>query len=258
MGVSSGARLLEGKVVAITGAGSGIGRATAHQAAAEGARALVLTDRDGDGLETTVAALGLDRSAVACVVGSITEPAAGDQLVEAAVSRFGRLDAAVNNAGVRGELSQLHDLTDEQFDEVIDINLRAVFRCMRAQLRQMYEQGAGSIVNIGSASVMGVSPQLAPYVASKMGVIGLMKVASKEAGQHGVRVNVVCPGRTDTPLLNVHHGSGFTSADDAVKPIPLGRFGQPSELADAIVFLCSDRSSFVNGANLIVDGGRTG
>jgi NAD(P)-dependent dehydrogenase (short-subunit alcohol dehydrogenase family) len=250
--------LLEDKVVAITGAGSGIGRATARLAAAEGACGLVLADRDGDGLEATVSELDIEPSAVQCVVGSITDRSCPDSIVEAAVTRHGRLDAAVNNAGVRGELSELHDLTDEQFDDVIDINLRAVFRCMRAQLRQMYSQGSGSIVNIGSASVLGVSQQLAPYVASKMGVIGLMKVASKEAGRRGVRVNVVCPGRTDTPLLNVHHNSGFVSAEEAVKPIPLGRFGRPSELADAIVFLCSERSSFVNGANLIVDGGRTG
>jgi NAD(P)-dependent dehydrogenase (short-subunit alcohol dehydrogenase family) len=219
---------------------------------------LVLADRDREGLEVTVSELGIERASVACLVGSITEPSAADRLVDAAVQGFGRLDAAVNNAGVRGELSELHELSDAQFDDVIDINLRAVFRCMRAELGQMYQQGTGSIVNIGSASIMGVSQQLGPYVASKMGVIGLMKVASKEAGQRGVRVNVVCPGRTDTPLLNVHHTGGFTSSDEALKPIPLGRFGQPRELADAIVFLCSDRSSFVSGANLIVDGGRTG
>jgi NAD(P)-dependent dehydrogenase (short-subunit alcohol dehydrogenase family) len=245
-------------VIAVTGAGSGIGRATALLAATEGATALVLADRDAAGLKETAADAGAQGPQVDCVVGEITDSEGPDEIVRAAVASFGRLDAAVNNAGIRGVLSELHDCDDSIFDEVIDINLRAVFRCMRAELRQMYAQGGGSIVNVASAAIFGVSQQLAPYVASKMGVVSLTKVASKEGGPHGVRANVVCPGRTDTPLLATHHNSGFTTAPEAIKPIPIGRLGTPSELAEVIIFLCSDRSSFVTGATFVADGGRTG
>jgi NAD(P)-dependent dehydrogenase (short-subunit alcohol dehydrogenase family) len=246
------------KVIAITGAASGIGRATALLAAREGAAGLVLADRDAAGLDDTAAEAAGKGTTIEQVVGEITDPACPDRIVAAAVAGFGRLDAAVNNAGIRGVLSELHECDDATFDEVIDINLRALFRCVRAQLRQMYAQGSGSIVNVASAAINGVPAQLAPYVSSKMAVVGLTKVASKEAGPRGVRANVVAPGRTDTPLLATHHQSGFTTTADSISAIPLGRLGRPDELAEAIIFLCSDRSSFVNGATLVVDGGRTG
>ena len=173
------------------------------------------------------------------------------------MQRFGRLDAAINNAGIRGRLATIDAVDDALWDEVQDVNLRAVFACTRAQLRQMYDQGAGSIVNVASASVFGVSAQLAPYVASKMGVIGLSRVAAVEAGPKGVRVNVVCPGRTETPLFTSHATVDGPPLDRLVDEIPLGRTGRPAELSEALVWLCSDRASFVTGAVLVVDGGRT-
>jgi NAD(P)-dependent dehydrogenase (short-subunit alcohol dehydrogenase family) len=180
-----------------------------------------------------------------------------DHIVRTAVTEFGRLDVAINNAGISGAQATIDEASDELFDEVIDVNLAATFRCMRAQLRQMYAQGSGSIVNIASASVFGVVPGLAAYVASKSGVIGLSNVAAKEAGPRGVRVNVVAPGRTLTPLFEANLDTPEKMAA-AVAPIPLGRLADPSELADAIVYLGSRRSSFVNGTVLTVDGGRVG
>jgi NAD(P)-dependent dehydrogenase (short-subunit alcohol dehydrogenase family) len=251
------AGLLEGKVVAVTGAASGIGQAVATLAADEGAAAVVVTDRDAAGLAATVAALDERAVASASLVAPIDEGDAPDDLVGLAVERFGRLDAAVNNAGIRGRLATIDELPDELWDEVQDVNLRAVFRCLRAQLRQMYRQGHGSIVNVASASVFGVSRRLAPYVASKAGLIGLSRVAAVEAGPHGVRVNVVCPGRTDTPLFAAYARGDGPPLEQLVGAIPLGRMAQPRELGEALVWLASDRSSFVSGAVLVVDGGRT-
>jgi A-factor type gamma-butyrolactone 1'-reductase (1S-forming) len=251
--------LLAGKVVLVTGAASGIGRATCLLARDEGARGIVATDRDGDGLSTLETELKEGTTGVAVVAGDLTDSELPARLVATATGAFGGFDAAVNNAGIRGRLLPIAELDDAVFDEVIDVNLRSVYRCLRAQLPHLYARGSGSVVNIASATMFGVTAGLGPYAASKMGVAGLSKVASKEAGRHNVRVNVVAPGRTDTPLFRSHaFGDSPEDAGALAAPIPLGRFAEPIELAQAIVFLCSDRASFINGATLIVDGGRTG
>jgi NAD(P)-dependent dehydrogenase (short-subunit alcohol dehydrogenase family) len=251
--------LLADKVVLVTGAASGIGRATCVLAAEEGARGIVATDRDGAGLETLAAELDWLDAEVVTVVGELSDVELGRTLVATAVDAFGGFDAAVNNAGIRGTLLPIAEMDDAIFEEVIDVNLRSVYRCLRAQLPHLYERGGGSIVNVASATLFGASPGLGPYAASKMGVLGLSKVASKEAGRHNVRVNVVAPGRTNTPLFRSHaFGDSPVDAAALVAPIPLGRFAEPVELAQAIVFLCSDRASFINGSTLVVDGGRTG
>ena len=251
--------LLAGKVVIVTGAASGIGRATCLLARDEGARGIVATDRDGDGLSTLETELKDGATGVAVVAGDLTDSELPARLVATATDAFGGFDAAVNNAGIRGRLLPIAELDDAVFDEVIDVNLRSVYRCLRAQLPHLYARGGGSVVNIASATMFGVTAGLGPYAASKMGVAGLSKVASKEAGRHNVRVNVVAPGRTDTPLFRSHaFGDSPEDAGALAAPIPLGRFAEPIELAQAIVFLCSDRASFINGATLIVDGGRTG
>jgi len=249
--------LLADKVVVVTGAGSGIGRATAILAADEGAAGVVVTDRDADGLGQTVAEIGARGVATESLVASIDQGGAPDELVALAVKTFGRLDAAVNNAGIRGRLATIDEVDDDLWDEVIRVNLHSVMRCVRAQLRQMYAQGSGAIVNVASAVLFGFQGQLAPYVASKAGVVGLTKVAALEAGPKGVRVNVVCPGRTDTPLFNAHASGDGPPKEKLVAAIPLGRTAAPVELADALLWLCSERSSFVNGEVLVVDGGRT-
>jgi A-factor type gamma-butyrolactone 1'-reductase (1S-forming) len=251
--------LLAGKVVLVTGAASGIGRATCLLARDEGARGIVATDRDGDGLSALETELKGGAAGVAAIAGDLTDGKLPARLVAAATDAFGGFDAAVNNAGIRGKLLPIAELDDAVFDEVIDVNLRSVYRCLRAQLPHLYARGGGSVVNIASATMFGVTAGLGPYAASKMGVAGLSKVASKEAGRHKVRVNVVAPGRTDTPLFRSHaFGDSPEDAGALAAPIPLGRFAEPIELAQAIVFLCSDRASFINGATLVVDGGRTG
>lgn len=251
--------MLATKVVLVTGAASGIGRATCLLAADEGARGIVATDRDGDGLSGLETELKARGASVATVIGELSDGELPARLVDAATRAFGGFDAAVNNAGIRGTLLPVAEMDDAVFEEVIDVNLRSVYRCLRAQLPHLYARGNGSVVNVASASLFGVSPGLGPYAASKMGVLGLSKVASKEAGRHNVRVNVVAPGRTNTPLFRSHaFGDSPEDAAALVASIPLGRFAEPVELAQAIVFLCSERASFINGSTLVVDGGRTG
>jgi NAD(P)-dependent dehydrogenase (short-subunit alcohol dehydrogenase family) len=248
---------LEGKVVAVTGAASGIGRATAVLAARSGARGLVLADVAADALADAAAAAAAAGSQVETLTGSVADQAVADEIVARAVARFGSLDAAVNAAGTMGDAAEFVDYPDEAFDRVLNVNVRGVFRCMRAELRQMYDQGAGCVVNIASASVYGVHAELGPYVASKAAVVAMTKVAAKEAGRRGVRVNAVCPGLTDTPMLRESMQVRPATSDIAAA-IPLGRIGRPEELAEAIAWLWSDAASFANGAVLVVDGGRSG
>ena len=192
------------------------------------------------------------------VAADVMVDGVADDVVGRAVVAYGRLDAAVNAAGTEGATAPLHECSDDEFDRVLALNLRAVFRAVRAQLRQMYDQGSGSIVNVASASVFGVHAVMAPYIVSKAGVVALSRVAAKEAGPRGVRVNAVCPGLTETPMLRRSIADRPASTGAIAEHIPLGRVGRPDELAEAIVWLCSDRSSFTNGTALVVDGGRTG
>lgn len=249
--------VLEGKVVAVTGAASGIGRATAVLAARSGARGLVLADVAADSLAAAAAAAAAAGSKVETITGSVADQATADEIVARAVTRFGSLDAAVNAAGTMGDAAEFADYPDEAFDRVLDVNIRGVFRCMRAELRQMYAQGAGCVVNVASASVQGVHAELGPYVASKAAVVAMTKVAAKEAGRRGVRVNAVCPGLTDTPMLRESMRVRPATSEIAAA-IPLGRIGRPEELAEAIAWLWSDAASYANGAVLVVDGGRSG
>jgi len=248
---------MNGKILAVTGGASGIGLATALLAARSGAAGVLLADRDAAAVAAAAAAVGELGCPAAAVTADVTTQDGPDEVTAAAVGRFGRLDCAVNAAGVEGGEHWLDACTDEEFDVVMSVNVRGLFRCMRAQLRQMYRQGSGSIVNIGSASVFGVHPGLGAYVTSKAAVLALSKVAAKEAGRRGVRVNALCPGLTDTPMLRESLGTRPLTASIAER-IALGRIGAAEELAEAAVWLCSDRSSFTTGASLVVDGGRTG
>jgi NAD(P)-dependent dehydrogenase (short-subunit alcohol dehydrogenase family) len=249
--------MLEGKVVAVTGAASGIGRATALLAVRSGARGLVLADQVAGALSEAAAEVAAAGGQAETVTGSVTDVATAGAIVARAVDRFGSLDAAVNAAGTMGEAAEFTDYRDDTFKKVIDVNVRGVFHCLRAELRQMYGQGAGCVVNIASASVFGVHAELGPYVASKAAVVAMTKVAAKEAGCRGVRVNAVCPGLTDTAMLRESMQVRPATSDIAAA-IPLGRVAQPDEIAQAIVWLWSDAASFTNGAVLVVDGGRSG
>jgi NAD(P)-dependent dehydrogenase (short-subunit alcohol dehydrogenase family) len=173
------------------------------------------------------------------------------------VAKFGRLDAAFNNAGVQSPAANLPDVSREEFDRVIGINLRGVWSCMRHELRQMREQGSGAIVNCSSIGGLVGIPGRATYHASKYGVIGLTQSAALEWAAKGIRVNAVCPGTIDTPMVSAMLAKEPGAMKEILRDVPIGRLGRPEEIADAVLWLCSDRASFVVGHALVIDGGYT-
>lgn len=254
-GVDSGARgLLSGKVAVVTGGGAGIGAATAQLLAAEGAR-VVLGDVDRSGGEATVEAIagsGGEACFVSCDVSREEEVA---RLVETARERFGGLDAAVNNAGTSGPAGPLDSLALAEWQRTLDVNLTGVFLGLKYQLPLLRERGGGSIVNVASGAGVIATPNLAAYCASKHAVLGLTKTAAVENAAAGIRVNAVCPGSTDTPMLRASMAGSPEVEKLILRSLPGGRLGQPTEIAEAIAWLLSDRSSFVSGESMLVDGG---
>jgi NAD(P)-dependent dehydrogenase (short-subunit alcohol dehydrogenase family) len=249
--------LLEGKIALITGAASGIGRATALLFADEGA-SLALADVDeAGGLETARLASERDAEAffAACDVSDSVQVAA---FVAGCVERFGRLDCAFNNAGIGGESARLAEYDEETWQRVLAVDLTGVFLCMKSELRQMVAQGGGAIVN--AASLVGLTgyPNLGAYNAAKHGVVGLTRTAALEYASSGIRVNAVCPGWIETPMV-MDSGPQPASIPEVYEALaglmPLGRLGKPEEVAAAVAWLCSDASSFVTGHPLLVDGG---
>ena len=244
---------LRGKVVAVTGGASGIGRATAHAFAEEGARVTVL-DRDPEAL----ARLARELDGVETRELDVTAAVAVDAAFDAIAEREGRIDVGVNNAGIARGLGWLHDVAESVWDAVLSVNLKGVWLCMRAELRHMYAQGAGVIVNTASAAGLVGAPGVAHYGASKWGVLGLTKAAALEYAPLGIRINAVAPGTVDTPM-----GKGFAIerkadpfADALVRqPHPLQGIARPEQVADAILYLAGDRSSFATGSTLVLDGG---
>jgi NAD(P)-dependent dehydrogenase (short-subunit alcohol dehydrogenase family) len=242
-----------GQVALVTGAASGIGRATAD-AFAEAGAAVVLTDIDGAAVQhasDTLNAGGHRAIGVACDVADESQAAS---MVERAVATFGRLDMAYNNAGILGPMGDITDETGDGFDRVNAVNLRGIWTCMKHELLQMRRQGGGAIVNCSSLGGLVGLPGRAAYHASKHGVIGLTKCAALDYATHGIRVNAVCPGCIDTPM-----GDGIDPAamKKFLRDQPIGRMGHTSEIAAAVLWLCSPAASFVLGVALPVDGGFT-
>jgi NAD(P)-dependent dehydrogenase (short-subunit alcohol dehydrogenase family) len=252
------AGLVEGKVALITGAGSGIGRATALIFAREGARVIV-NDVNADGGRETVDLIERQGGDAAFVAADVSRGADVEQLVTRCVEQYGRLDCAYNNAGIGSAGVPLHEEDDDYWDRVIATNLKGVWLCMRAELRQMLGQGGGAIVNTASvAGLIGITGS-ASYVAAKHGVVGLTRVAALENAQKGIRVNCVCPGLIRTPLVagGIARDPSGTREQMLLASEPIGRYADPSEVGEAVVWLCSDRASFVTGTALTVDGAWT-
>lgn len=246
---------LKGRAALVTGAASGIGRASALALAREGA-ALCVSDLNMAGAEATAQLIkdsGGRAIAQRCDVTDRTEVQA---MVAATLAAFGRLDAAVNNAGISGRFYQrLHEADDETFERVIDVNLRGVWHCLKAELPPMLSQGSGSIVNIASVAGLIGAPKAADYTASKHAVVGLTKSAALDYAKSGIRINAVCPAYTDTAMVQGAIAGNPVMASIMTRAIPMGRLGRAEEIAEAVVWLCSDASSFVTGHTLVLDGG---
>lgn len=250
---------MKDKVALITGASSGIGRATAELFAEKGAK-VVVSARRQDELDSLVAAIESDGGTATAIQTDVAVAKDVERMVEHAIKTFGRLDYAVNNAGIEGRFAGITDLSEADWDQVLNINLKGTFLGMQHQARAMLAAGnGGAIVNVGSVnSFLGFATGTA-YCTSKHGLIGLTTSVSAELASQGIRVNLVCPGIVDTPMhQRLRQEIGDEIYDQGVLPsVHLKRAGQPQEIARAIVFLCSDEASYITGTTLTPDGGLT-
>ncbi len=244
----------KGQVALVTGAGAGMGLAAA-KAFAEAGAAVVLADRDPQTAQQAAAALtavGHNAVAIACDVAVETEVAA---LLAQTVATFGRLDMAFNNAGIMQHDADTAELPTAEWDRIMGVNLRGVWLCLKYELLQMHQQGSGSIVNSASIGGLTATADLSAYVTAKHGLIGLTKNAALENVTKGIRVNAVCPGMIDTPMNDALIGGDQQKQAQMLKKVPMGRLGQPEEIAQAVLWLSSPAASYVTGQALAVDGG---
>lgn len=245
---------LSGKTAFVTGAAGGIGRATAHALAREGAN-LMLVDIDLRGLEVTRNELESRKANVAIFAADIADPKAVEAAVTETVARFGRLDLAHNNAALLGPIVEMVNYPLDMARKLLEVNVLGLLYCLQTQIRHMLEIGGGSIVNTASVSGVRAVPNISVYTATKHAVIGLTKAAASEYSAKGIRINCVCPGFV---LTNMTKGR-FDPETEAMLAAqhPIGRFAQPEEVAEAVVWLLSDHASFSTGSTLFVDGGQT-
>ena len=250
--------LLEGRISLVTGAASGIGRAASLVMAREGATVAV-SDINADGGEETLSAIKEAGGDGMFVHADVSRPGDVAALIGQVVSAYGRLDCAYNNAGIEGYMAgRLHEYPEEDWDRLIDVNVKGVWLCLKEEIPQMIQQGGGAIVNTASAAGLVGSRRLSAYVASKHAVVGLTKAAALEYARDGIRVNAVCPGIIDTPMVRRLIG-GRDQEYEATIPVrqPIGRLGTPEEIAESVTWLCSDAASLVTGLAMAVDGGFT-
>ena len=252
--------ILDGKVVMITGAASGIGRATALEAHREGAR-LLLSDVNADGGETLCKEILTDGGEAVFSTCDVTSEEAVQALVARAVQELGALDCAFNCAGILGTVALTTDTEYDAWRRILEVDLNGVFLCTKHELRVMADRGSGSILNMASAAGLIGWPGASGYVAAKHGVVGLTRAAALEFAARGVRVNAICPSYTKTPMVDDLFenllGGDPAHVDAALANHPIGRFADPEEIAAACVWLLSDKSSYVTGIAMSVDGGYT-
>jgi NAD(P)-dependent dehydrogenase (short-subunit alcohol dehydrogenase family) len=245
----------EHKVALVTGAASGLGLATARAFAESGASVLLAdwNEKDAQSAAQELSNKGHKTLAVRC---DVSDDAQVEAMVKKTVSTFGRLDAAYNNAGVQNVLAETADTTREDYDRVMGVNLRGVWSCMKFELQQMRKQGSGSVVNCSSLGGLVGGAERGIYHAAKHGVIGFTKSAALEYAARGIRINAVCPGLIWTPMADQMVAAGQGEALKTMeKSIPMARVGRPEEIADAVLWLCSDAASYVTGQSISVDGG---
>jgi len=244
---------LKNKVAIITGGTSGIGRETAVLFAEQGAKVVVAGRREAEGKET----VDLMRKAGGdgmFVKADVTKAADVQALVQKTVEKFGRLDTAFNNAGIEGNWMPMVDISEEEWDRVLDINLKGMFLCLKYEIPQLLKNGGGTIVNMSSVAGLMGTPAAAPYGASKHGVISLTRTAALEHAKQKIRVNAVCPAVIESPMENRLFGEP-EAQKFAVGMHPIGRIGTPREVAEAVLWMCSEKSSFMTGHYIVVDGG---
>jgi NAD(P)-dependent dehydrogenase (short-subunit alcohol dehydrogenase family) len=247
---------LDGKVTFVTGAASGIGRATALAFVREGAN-VVVADIDQQGSQDTVSMIedrGGHALAVSCDLTSGEDVQAA---LTKTVERFGRLDYAFNNAGAEQQPKPTADITEEEWDRIITINLKGVFLCLKYQIPLLLQHGGGAIVNTSSGAGIKVFGRGAAYAAAKHGVVGLTKDAALDYAASNIWINAICPGIIDTEMMDRFTGGTTEERDRVIAQEPIGRMGGPEEIAAAVVWLCSDAASFVTGHTLVADGGQT-
>jgi NAD(P)-dependent dehydrogenase (short-subunit alcohol dehydrogenase family) len=246
---------LEAKVALVTGGSSGIGRASALAFAREGAT-VVIADIDANGGNETVKAIRKNAGQAVFAKTDVSQANEVEALINKIITIYGRLDYAFNNAGIEAEFVQLTECTEEDWDRVIDINLKGVWLCMKYEIRYMVEHGGGSIVNTSSVCGQAGFDRMIPYSVSKHGIIGLTKCAALSYAGQGVRINAICPGSIRTPLLDRTIDVNPTQSEqDYTAAIPIGRLGTPADVAEAVVWLCSDAAAYITGQALSVDGG---
>jgi 3-oxoacyl-[acyl-carrier protein] reductase len=243
---------LQGKVALVTGAGSGIGRASAERFAAEGAQVVAVDIR---GAEVTAAAIEAAGGEGLALSTDVSDESAVAAMAAAALERFGRVDVLMNNAGILDEFEPAAETSTETWNRVLGVNLSAQFFTSRALLPQMVERGDGAIINVASTAGLNGGNGGAAYTTSKHGVIGFTRQLCFDYARKGIRCNVICPGAVETGMTKEIFASPDAAVMEAVESAPIGRWAQPEELANAALFLASDEASFVNGAVYVVDGG---
>ena len=250
-----------GKVAVITGAGNGIGRQTALAFAGRGAR-VVVVDHDAPAAERTVSTIQQQGGQARAQPADVTKSAEVQAYVKAALDAYGRIDCFFNNAGIEGKVAPTAEFDEAVFDQVIGVNVKGVFLGLRHVLPVMLKQKSGAIVNTASVAGLVGTPGISAYVASKHAVIGLTKTAAGEVAREGVRVNAICPGPIDTRMIHsleaqINPADPASVARRYQATLPLGRYGTPEEIANVVLFLCSDLASNITGAQYVIDGGRT-
>ena len=245
---------MKDKIVLITGSAMGIGLACARAFAEKGATVVMADIAKADEQAQALVAAGHKAVAYQC---DVADAQAVKVMMEWIVATYGRLDAALNNAGIQTPQRPMAEITDDEFDRTVAVDLKGVWNCMQSEIEHMLKQGGGAIVNTSSQGGLTAFPGQAAYIACKHGVIGLTRTAAMDYAAKGVRINAVCPGVIATPMLEDLVRRNPQLGTDLVRDIPAGRLGTPEEIADAVLWLCSPQASFVHGHALVVDGGFT-